>query len=552
MSTLIPDANLLAIESISCTDGEIVLRANTIRGFVQCPVCRQPTNKVHSRYGRTPADLPWEGIRVRIHLTTRKFACENGECPRRIFCERLPGCLERYAHRTARLNQALSWIGLALGGEARARLAIKLGHSVSPATLLHRVRSGAINSSSSGSVSVLGVDDFALRRGASYGTILVDLEKRRVMDLFPGREAQPFADWLRDHPGVTIVSRDRAPAYHEGATRGAPEAIQVADRWHLIKNLTSAFEDFLNQQASVIRAHWQQVYAADLEPTFVESPPNIERVVPPTESEYTRSRSCQSKRQQWHAERKARYDEIQELKRQGKNVGQISRIMGVSYSQTRSHYYASEYQVIHRQAHGSQVEQYAEYLRRRWAEGCDNAQQLHREIAAQGYRGSRVTVWRYVYPWRKADAAAKGMPLPAPAIRPPKRCVPNARECVWLLLKPEIKLTEEEKQSRQQLLKIEPVNRALLLVQEFRELLAAGKGDQFDEWVQKAEKTEGSPFKGFLHGVRRDSEAVHNAFRSPWSNGQTEGQVNRLKFIKRQMFGRANFDLLRIRVLSEI
>ncbi|MCW5970576.1 MAG: transposase [Blastocatellales bacterium] len=316
--------------------------------------------------------------------------------------------------------------------------------------------------------------------------------------------------------------------------------------------MTSAFEDFLNQQASVIRAHWHRVYAADLEPTLVAPPPDIERVVPPTESEYMRSRSCQFKRQQWHAERRARYEQIQELKRQGKNVRQISMMLGGSYSQTRSHYYASEYQVIHRQAHGSQVERYDEYLRRRWAEGCDNAQQLHREIAAQGYQGSRVTVRRYVYPWRKADAAAQGCPLPAQAIRPPKRRVPNVRECVWFLLKPETKLTEEEKLSREQLLTIEPINRALPLVQEFRELLAAGKVDQFDEWIQKAEKTEGSPFKGFLHGVRRDSEAVRNAFRSPWSNGQTEGQVNRLKFIKRQMFGRANFDLLRIRVLSEI
>jgi transposase len=550
MNTLIPAPEYVALEKITCTDTEITVHAYTVRSAAPCPQCQLHAHKVHSRYQRSAGDLPWEGLRVRLQLSARKFFCLNPDCPRKVFCERLPACLEKYAHRTVRLNQALAWIGFALGGEAGARLALKLGHTVSSATLLHRVRLAASDPLAASAVKVLGVDDFALRRGTRYGTILVDLEKRRVIDLIQGREAKPLADWLTAHPGVETISRDRAPAYQEGATNGAPEAEQVADRFHILKNLTGAFEEFLQQQASAIKAHWQQVFAAELQPTQIPPPPDIERVVPPTASDYMRSRACQIKRQQWHAERKARYEQVQELKRQGQNIGQIARSLGVSYSGVRLLFVSSEYPVVQRSARGSVVEGYDAYLRQRWGEGCQNAQQLHRELAAKGYSGSRVTVWRYIYPWRKAEAEAAGKSFPAPLKKPPKQQIPNARECAWLLLKAETKLSEGEQHRRAALLQLEKVKQGHDLVRRFRQLLAARKGEDLDDWIKQVEATEGAPLKGFLHGLRRDEAAVRNAFTSPWSNGQTEGQVNRLKFIKRQMFGRANFDLLRARVLN--
>ena len=178
---------------------------------------------------------------------------------------------------------------------------------------------------------------------------------------------------------------------------------------------------------------------------------------------------------------------------------------------------------------------------------------MHRELAAQGYTGSRVTVSRYVYLWRQDDGIVVNCALLSPSrLKPPKRQIPTARQSVWLLLKVEDKLTEEERKEREQLLKLEPIKQWLELVQSFRQLLAARKEGGLEEWIKQAEAAAGNSFKSFLTGVRRDYAAVEKAFTSPWSNGQTEGQVNRLKYIKRQMFGRAKFDLLKARVLNAI
>jgi transposase len=553
MDALIPSPHLIALEKLTVSGLEMTIETKTTRTVVYCPECQQPTQKVHSSYLRRPRDLPTAGLSVRLLLHTRKFFCENTGCPRTIFCERLPECVEKYAHGTARLNQHQTWLGLALGGELGSRLADKLGYPVSAATLIKRVRNLTPAAEKTSEIKVLGVDDFALRRGRGYGTILVDLEKHGVIDLLPGREAAPLAEWLRQHPSVTTVSRDRATAYQEGATTGAPQAEQIADRWHILKNLTSALEDLLHCQASAIKSHWQTVYADDLLPTVPPPAPEIERVVAPTPSEYVRSQRAQIKRQQWHATRKARYEKVQELKAEGLNIAQVARYLGASYEGTRLLYEASEYPVVQRQAPGSGVAQYDAYLRVRWAEGCHNAQQLHRELAAQGYTGSSVTVWRYVYPWRQDDGiVVNGILLSPSRLKPAKRKVPTARQSVWLLLRAEDKLTEEERQEREQLLKLEPIKQGLELAQSFRQLLAAKKDDGLEEWIKQAETAAGNPFKGFLTGVRRDYAAVEKAFTSPWSNGQTEGQVNRLKYIKRQMFGRAKFDLLKARVLNAI
>lgn len=211
----------------------LTVRAGVAAAYARCPVCGRRSQRVHSQYERTVSDLPWRGIAVTLKVRSRRFFCENRECERSIFCERLPE-VAAHARKTTRLEEALTMIAFELGGEAGARLARELGLSASPDALLERIR-GAPRLDA-GQVKVLGIDDWAKRKGyRSYGTILADLERRRVVDLLPDRSAEGLRDWLEKHPGVEVVSRDRFQPYIDAITTAAPGALQVADRWHLLR-----------------------------------------------------------------------------------------------------------------------------------------------------------------------------------------------------------------------------------------------------------------------------------------------------------------------------
>lgn len=233
----------LDIISVNETLDELQIRVVSNRSCSLCPLCATPSDAIHSYYRRKPADLPCTGQPIRLLLTVRKFFCRNTSCPRKVFAERLPELIEPASRLTSRMRLALQTIGFALNGEGGARLADHLGMPISATTLLRSLH--LVPTPPAGKVRVVGLDDWAWRRGQRYGTIIIDQERHVVLDLLPERTPESVQKWLESHPEVEFVSRDRGGTYVDGATWGAPQATQIADQWHILANLGDAVEEFL-------------------------------------------------------------------------------------------------------------------------------------------------------------------------------------------------------------------------------------------------------------------------------------------------------------------
>jgi transposase len=397
----------------------------------------------------------------------------------------------------------------------------------------------------------LGVDDFAFRRGSRFGAILVDLDQHRVIDLLPDRDAATFASWLEQHGGaqVDVLSRDRGGAFADGARRAAPKAVQVADRFHLLQNLGRALDQFLTREHHVLTHVAASLRAAtaalatDGEASSPETPATPAALTTRLQREHAAV----------EARRQARYERVVALANEGHSLREVARRAGVNRATVRRYLRAGQYQSCAKQSRRPHVcDAFAAHLRQRWENGEQNSAALFAEIQQQGFSGAASTVRQYVRGWRTGPRCpGRWRRAEDAAGTPPRRHRRfSPRQTRWILLRPVDELDADERAYREALCQESAaIATAQALAEDFGRIVRARVHNELDAWIAKAAESHISELLSFARGLRRDEAAVVAALCSPYSQGQVEGHVNRLKMLKRQTYGRANFDLLRRRVL---
>jgi transposase len=548
LSRLLPDPASVRLDTwaIEPARPAITLTLQSRSRMACCPLCCRRASRVHSRYERTLADLPWGEHAILLRLRVRRLFCDNARCERRIFTERLPGIAAPWARKTARLATRLTALGLAMGGAAGVRLSRVLLIPTARNTLLRLSR--AAPSPPEVTPAVLGVDDWALRKRHSYGTVLIDLERRRPVALLPDREADTLAAWLREHPGIELVARDRSGAYADGIRRGAPEAVQVADRFHLLQNLAEALETTFTAHAASLRAVDQardQAFIADGGPVPV-APPRLP----------AQAATLAAERRE---RRMARYQQVWSLHREGWPGHAIARRLGLGRS-TVVRYLRHE-TFPERKGRSdvgrSLLDPWKPLLLKRWNAGQRDGRRLFRELQGRGYRGSYPTLARYTQRlWLAQEGAAprrtrssrRSPSLPSVIDRPERPLTP--RTAAWLTLRrPERRNASDTERLARLRDRDTSLAEAVDLAEEFAGLIRARQPERLGPWLARARDGGLPAFRGFAKRLGADEAAVRAAAMLPWSTGQVEGQINRLKTIKRQMYGRAKLDLLGRRFL---
>ena len=550
-------APLLPTDLVFTPDLIAVALASRARA-APCPVCGQFSDRVHSRYRRVLADLPRCGRPFVLVLSLRKFLCPNAGCLRHVFCERVHALAAAHARSTTRLVHLQRTLGLALGGEPGSRLAAELAVPTSGDTILRRVK--ATPAEPETSYRFLGIDDFALRKGHTYGTILVDLQRGRVIDLFDGRDGVPVAEWLKSHPGIEVITRDRWAAYANACSAGAPQATQVADRFHLIGNIRELVERLFEQHASALDA------ALEPPPTAVAQSHREAAPIPVISSQQTPatlpsatatdgpntlpepatdSPPVRSHRQQ---RRQDRFDDVRRLRREGQSIRRIARALRISSKTVLRYARCTQCPDWNPGVpRTTRLDRFQAQVDAFIREGGRTATVLHRRLKGQGCDSSYDAVRRFL---ARRFQAAGVTPLRA-SRGPPRPRRSSARQLSFEFVRRVENRSAEEAERMEKVNAIPELCGSLKLANELLEMTRGESKTLLSDWLGRADAGGSGSVPSFAETLRTDSAAVQAALSTSWSNGPVEGHVNRLKTVKRSMYGRAGLALLRARVCAK-
>jgi len=509
-SSLVPRG--FVVES-ACFEGDKAIIAVRAAGSVGlCPSCGTVSRRVHSRYRRRVTDLPLSGRIVQLLVIARRFRCDAVLCGRQIFTERFAeGVLAPSARRTARLDAIVHHLGLALGGRPAADFAKRLMLPVSKDTLLRVVRRRSRPPADP--LRVIGIDDWAWRRNHRYASIICNLERRRIVTLLPDREPATAQAWLAAHPTIAIVARDRGGGYGEATARALPHAVQVADRWHLMENASRAFLDAVRKSMRQIRS---AVGAMTIDPQLLTAAERLQY--------------------EGYLRREETNAAILALSKHGIPIKQIVRQTGHSRKLVRQVIRGERHDVF--RTRQSSLDQHLPWLDDQWAAGCRNGAELWRRLQARGFRGSLRVVGEWTTRRRRAEKSDVETLHRIPSARTIARLMTVGRDTL----------------SKAETVTVAAVEAGVPTLVEAREIIAQFHGmirrkaaAELSSWIERA---RASLVASFARGVTNDEAAVRAAITSPWSNGQTEGQITRLKLVRRQMYGRGKIDLLQARLIG--
>ena len=512
---ILPSLNAVRLVDSRREENLIVFVLESIQTGVVCPECGVLSDSIHSSRTRIIHDLPIFGSPVQIHVSTRCFRCTNLNCPRKWFREQIPGLTVRYQRRTPRAQEHIVAFGMECGGESSERLGRMIGLSWSADTFLRAVRSAPELNPSYEEVHVLGVDDWAMRKGQRYGTLCYDVEHHRPLDLLPDRESHTLSRWMKEtlcQPAK--VTRDGSQTYREAIDSGSPQSLQIADRFHIKKNFNDAAERLVKRLL-----HSYPPTPAGLNQSLQVSSGSIQER--PNDSR-----------------RRTRWEQIHALNQQGYSHRSIAKQLGVGRSTVRNFLQMNKPPAPQRWSH-RKIDPYITYLQSRWDAGTHNVKQLYGEIRNLGFQGRYSQLAAHLSSWRGTSSGTK------PSIATP------TKEWYRRWMRQSSQHEPETETELMRWLGSEPeLQTAYQLSQAFIHLFRERDTEALKQWMNTVESSEVRELRSFAKGLSRDEAAVFAAFSEKWSNGPVEASVNSLKTIKRQMYGRGKLDLLRKRYLN--